>query len=73
MGSKCTSVACKEKRKKSFYMKNCLKVTEQLRGDSLLFTTQFPGVPGTNLIDFGKMKGWLYLGAPSVFGPGTPG
>ena len=57
MGSKCTSVACKEKRKKSFYMKNCLKVTEQLRGDSLLFTAQFPGVPGTNLIDFGKMKG----------------
>ena len=29
---------------------NCLKATEPLRGDSLLFTTQFPGFPGTHLI-----------------------
>ena len=36
---------------------NCLKVTEQLRGDSLLFTTQSPGVLGTLLIDLGRMKG----------------
>ena len=28
---------------------NCFKATETLRGDSLLFTTQFPGVPGTHL------------------------
>ena len=63
----------KKKERNHFIWKTVSKVTEQLRGDSLLFTTQFPGVPGTNLINFGKMKGWLYLGAPSVFGPGTPG
>ena len=26
---------------------NYLKATEKIRGDSLLFTTQFPGFPGT--------------------------
>ena len=36
---------------------NCLKATEPLRGDSLLFTIQFPGVPGAQLIDLGRMKG----------------
>ena len=36
---------------------NCLKATEPLRGDSLLFTTQSPGFPGTHLIDLGRMKG----------------
>ena len=36
---------------------NCLKATEPLRGDSLLFTIQFPGVYGTQLIDLGRMKG----------------
>ena len=36
---------------------NCLKVTEPLRGDSLFFTTQFPGLPGTHLIDLGRMEG----------------
>ena len=30
-----------------FYRFNCLKATEQLRGESLLFTTKSPGVPGT--------------------------
>ena len=35
----------------------CLKATEPLRRDSLLFTTQSPGVPGTRLINFGGMKG----------------
>ena len=34
-----------------------LKATEPLRGDSLLFTTQFPGFPGTHLIDLRRMKG----------------
>ena len=29
--------------------------------DSLLFTTQSPGVPGTHLINFGGMKGWNNL------------
>ena len=36
---------------------NCLKDIEPLRGDSLLFTTQSPGVPGTHLISFGGRKG----------------
>ena len=35
----------------------CLKATEPLGGDSLLFTTQSAGVPGTCLINFGGMKG----------------
>ena len=30
---------------------NCLKATEPLRGGSLLFTTKFPEIPGTHLID----------------------
>ena len=32
---------------------------EPLRGGSLLFTTKFPGIPGTHFIDFGRMKGWV--------------
>ena len=37
---------------------NFLKAaTEPLRGDSLLLTTQSPGVPGTHLIDLERMKG----------------
>ena len=35
---------------------NYLKATEPLRGDSLLFATQSPGVPDTHLIDLGRMK-----------------
>ena len=36
---------------------NCLKATEPLRGDSLPFTPQYPGVPGTHLINLRRMKG----------------
>ena len=36
---------------------NCLKATEPPRGGSLLFTTKFSEIPGTHLIDLGKMKG----------------
>ena len=28
-----------------------------LRGDSLLFTTQLPEIPGAHFIDLGRMKG----------------
>ena len=42
---------------------NCLRVAEPLRGGSLLFTTKFPAIPGTHLIDLGRMKGWVDLGA----------
>ena len=37
---------------------NYLKATEPLWEDSLFFTTQSPGVPGTHLINFDRMKGW---------------
>ena len=30
---------------------------ESLRGGSLLFTTKFPGIPGTHFTDLGRMKG----------------
>ena len=30
---------------------------QPLRGASLLFTTQFPEIPGTHFIDLGRMKG----------------
>ena len=29
---------------------------EPLQGDSLLFTTKFPEIPGTDFIDLGRMK-----------------
>ena len=35
---------------------NCLKTTEPLRGGSVLCTTKFPKLPGTHLIDLGRMK-----------------
>ena len=30
---------------------------QPLRGGSLLFTIQFPEIPGTHFINFGRMKG----------------
>ena len=36
---------------------NCFKTTEPLQGGSLLFTTKFPEIPGTHLIDLGRIKG----------------
>ena len=35
---------------------NCLKATEPLQEDSVLFSLNFPGVPGTHIVDFKKMK-----------------
>ena len=46
------------------------KATEPLRGDNLRFTTKSPGVPGTHLIDLGRMKGWLTLDPPVSLNPG---
>ena len=46
---------------------NCLKATEPLRGDSLLFTIQFPVVHGTHLINLGSMKDWVDLRATQWF------
>ena len=38
---------------------NCLKATEPIRGDSLVFTIKFTKIPGTYLINFRRMKGWV--------------
>ena len=46
---------------------NCLKATEPLRGGSLLFTSKFPEIHGTHLIDLGRMKGLVNLGAAQRF------
>ena len=35
--------------------------------DILLFTTKFPQIPGTNLINLGRMKGWVNLGTTEWF------
>ena len=40
---------------------------EALQGGSLLFTTKFLEIPGTHLIDLGRMKGWVNLGATQRF------
>ena len=46
---------------------NCLKVTEPLRGGSLLFTIKFPEIPGTHLLDPERMNTWFDLGATQLF------
>ena len=46
---------------------NCLKASEPLQGDGLLFTTQSSGVFGTHSINPGRMKGWVKLGATQQF------
>ena len=40
---------------------------QPLRGGSLLFTIQFPEIPGTHFIDLGRMKGRVDLGATQWF------
>ena len=46
---------------------NCLKAKEPLRGDSSLFNTKSPVVPGTNFINLERIKGWVNLGATQWF------
>ena len=46
---------------------NCVKTTEPVRGDSLLFTTKFSEIPGTHLINFEKMNGPVDLAATQWF------
>ena len=38
---------------------NCLKATEPQGGESLLFTSKSPRVPGTQFINLGNMIGWV--------------
>ena len=40
---------------------------EPLRGGNLLFTTKFLEIPATHLIDLGRVKGWVDLGATQRF------
>ena len=40
---------------------------DPLRGGSLLYTTKVPESPSTHLIDLGKMKGRVDLGATQWF------
>ena len=40
---------------------------EPLRGGSLLFTTKFPEIPGTQFIDLGRMNCRVDLGATQWF------
>ena len=42
---------------------NCLKATEPLQGDSLLFTATYPRIPGNHFIDLGMMKSLVDFGA----------
>ena len=42
---------------------NYLKTTEPLRGGRLLFTTKFPDISGSHLMDLRRMKGRFDLGA----------
>ena len=39
---------------------SCLKATEPLWGDSVIFTTKSLERPGTHLIDLGRIKGWVH-------------
>ena len=40
---------------------------QSLRGGSLLFTTKLPEIPGIHLINLGRMKDWVDLGATQWF------
>ena len=48
---------------------NCLKARATSGGSS----TKFLEIPGTHFIDFGKIKGWVDLGATKWFEYETPG
>ena len=52
---------------------NYLKAAEPLRGDSLLFTTTFPEIPGTHLIDSEGWNAESTLEPPSCFEYANPG
>ena len=46
---------------------------QPLQGGSLLFTIQFPKIPGTHFIDLERMKAESNLEPPSGFERRTPG
>ena len=45
---------------------------EPIRGGSLLFTTKFPEIPGTHLINLGRIKDCVDLGATQWFSTREP-
>ena len=50
-------------------MKPIENLREKLVEKKLISTNNFPGVPGTRLINFSKTKGYVELGQFSVFHP----
>ena len=46
---------------------NCLKATEPLQGDNLIYTIKSLGAPGTHQTDLGRIRGWVDLGATWSF------
>ena len=52
---------------------NCLKATEPLQGNSLLFTTKFLKISGTHLIDLERCNAELTLESVIDFEPGILG
>ena len=50
---------------------NCLKSAETLQGESFLLTFKQAGISGTHLIDLGKIKSRVDLGA-TYFEPFEP-
>ena len=51
---------------------NCLKAAEPLREDNLIFTIKISEIPGTHLMDFGRIKGWVELGGTQWFWTQNP-
>ena len=51
---------------------HCLKATEPLQGDNLLFTTKCPEISGAQLINLWRMNGWVNLGATQWFWTQNP-
>ena len=43
------------------WMGSTVNATEPQQEATLLFTNQSPGVPGTHLMEFRRMKGWVDL------------
>ena len=68
----------KKKKHKKIFMTPCYgwdsttSRLQPLRGGSLLFTIQFPEIPGAYLIDLRRMKGWVDLGATKYSCSGPP-
>ena len=57
---------------------NCIKAAEALQGDSLVLSTNSPGILGTHLIHLKRMKGCNILGVNqwdqvSILAPSSPG